>query len=124
LKNCQEETAKYFMYAIRECAACVVLVFTLSTFLFGLCVLLLAIEWKIESLWHASRETQLDGSHFFSPSAVHDAWRKAVVGQWNALYARYLKRGASMAYRTRMLVAVPDPVIQDSRAQSRRTSLR
>jgi len=111
------------MYTIRECVACVVLVFTAGTLLFGLGVVLLAIEWKIESLWRASRETQADGSYFFSRSAVREA-RQAVLGQWNALYERCLKWGASMVYRSPILVASSDPMIRESHVQSRRPSLR
>jgi len=111
------------MFTFYECVACVVLVFTLSTFLFGLCVLLLAIEWKIESLVRTLGQIQPDGSYFFSRSAVREV-RQAVLGQWNALYERCLKWGASMVYRSPVLVASSDPIIRDSHAQSRRPSLR
>jgi hypothetical protein len=123
VKDCSEERSKQFMYTIRECVACVVLVFTLSTMLFGLGVVLLTIEWKFESLVRTSGDIQPDGSRFFSRSAVREA-RQAVVGQWNALYARCLKWGASMAYRSPILVASSDAMIQDSQVQSRRPSLR
>jgi len=112
------------MYTIRECAACVILMFTLSTLPFGLCILLLTIKWGIKRLRRTSGEIQQDASHTFSRSAVRDARHKGVVGQWNALYARCLKRGASMAYRSRILVASSDPMIRDSHVQSRRPSLR
>jgi hypothetical protein len=91
--------------------------------LFGLGVVLLTIEWKFESLVRTSGDIQPDGSRFFSRSAVREA-RQAVVGQWNALYARCLKWGASMAYRSPILVASSDAMIQDSQVQSRRPSLR
>jgi hypothetical protein len=68
------------MYTISECVACVGLIFTLSTLLFGLCIVLLTIRWGIESLGRTSGEIQQDGSHFFSRSAVRDARHKAVVG--------------------------------------------
>ena len=97
---------------------------TLSTFLCGFYVVLLTIGWEIERLWHMSGKIQPDASHFFSGSAVRDAWHKRVLGQWNALYARCLKRGATMAYQSPVLVASSDPIIRDSRVQSRRTSLR
>jgi hypothetical protein len=111
------------MYTIRECAACVVIVFTLSTILFGLCVVLLTVEWRIESRWRALRQTQPDSSRFFSRSAVRDA-RQAVVSQWDALYERCLTREANVVYRSPVLVASSDPMSRDSRARSRRTSLR
>jgi hypothetical protein len=92
--------------------------------LFGLGVVLLTIEWKFESLVRTSGDIQPDGSHFLSRSAVRDAWHKGVVGQWNALYARCLKWGASMAYRSPVLVTNSDPTIRDSRVESRRPYLR
>ena len=111
------------MYTIRECVACVVLVFTISTLLFGLCVLLLTIDWKIESLVRTLGQIQPDGSYFFSRSAVREA-RRAVLGQWNALYERCLKGGASMVYRSPVLVASSNPVIRRSHLHSRRADLR
>lgn len=111
------------MYTICECVACVVVALTLSIFLCAFYVVLLTIRWGIERLWRTSGEIQQDGSHFFSRSAVREA-RQAVVGQWNALYERCLNRGASMVYRSPILVASSYPLIRDSHVQSRRPSLR
>ena len=45
------------MYTICDFVACVVLIFTLSTMLFGLGVVLLTIEWGIESLGEVGRNS-------------------------------------------------------------------
>jgi hypothetical protein len=105
------------MFTVYECVACVVLVFTMSTLLFALCVVLLTVEWKIESLVRKSGEIP-DG--FFSPSAM----RNAIVGQRNFLYAWCLRSGANMGYRLPVLATSSDPLIRDSQAQSTRHSLR
>ena len=102
------------MYTIRECVACVVLVFTAGILLFVLCTVLLAVEWGIERLWHTSFEIPADASHVFSRSVVGDAWRKAVLAQWNALYAGWLKMGAGIAYRSPVLVASSNPLLRVS----------
>jgi hypothetical protein len=112
------------MYTIRECVACVVLVFTAGILLFVLCTVLLAVEWGIERLWHTSFEIPADASHVFSRSVVGEVWRKAVLAQWNALYAGWLKVGAGIAYRSPVLVASSDPLLRESHAQSPRYSSR
>jgi len=50
------------MYTISECVACAVVTFTLSAFLFALCVVLLAIEQSIESRWGTPRIFQKAGT--------------------------------------------------------------
>ena len=112
------------MYTFRECVACMAMVFTLNALLFGLCLALLTIEWGIESLVRWSGQIQQSRSRFFSPSAAVDAWYRTVVDEWDALYEWYLKRGASMFYRSPVLVASSDRMIRDNRAQSLRHSLR
>ena len=54
------------MYTISECVACVVLIFTLSTFLSAFCVVLLTIRWESESRRRASREIRQDTTRVFS----------------------------------------------------------
>jgi hypothetical protein len=87
------------MYTISEYGACVVLMLTLGTLLFGFCVVLLAIKWGIESLWGTSRAIQQDGTHFFSRPAVRDARHRAVAGAEPPV-CLVLAKGESMSRRT------------------------
>ena len=50
------------MYAISEYVTCVAVTFTLSAFLFALCVLLLAIERSIDKRWGMERIFQKAGA--------------------------------------------------------------
>jgi len=92
------------MYTICDFAACVVLIFTLSTLLFGLCTVLLTIEWGIESLVRTKLNRMVRSFSYDQP---------------------FVMRGTSplsesMGYRQRVLVASSDPMIRDSQVQSRR----
>jgi len=59
------------MYVISECVTCVVLTFTLSAFLFAICVVLLTIKQGIESRRGASRAFQKVDTLFLArPAAV------------------------------------------------------
>jgi hypothetical protein len=92
------------MYTIYDCAACVVVGLTLSTFLCALYVVLLTIKWGIERLWRTSDE----------------------IRSMERPIRTVLENGASMAsmvYRSRVLVPVAssDPMIRDS-VQRRRPS--
>lgn len=95
------------MYTICNFAACVVLIFTLSALLFGLCTVLLTIEWGIESLVRTKLNRTV---RTFS----HD--QPFVMRGTSPLLA-------SMGYRSPVLVASSDPMIRDSHVQSRRASL-
>jgi len=54
------------MYIISEYVACVVVAFTLSTFLCAFWVMLHTIRWGIESRRRASREIRQDTTRIFS----------------------------------------------------------
>ena len=59
------------MFVVSECVTCVVVAFTLSTFLFAFCVVLLAIEQQVETRKATSRVFQRVGMLFGArPAAV------------------------------------------------------
>jgi hypothetical protein len=95
------------MYAIYDCAGCVVLTFTLSTLLFGLCTVLLTIEWGIESLVRTKFSSMVRTFSQDHPFVIRGT----------------SPFSASMDYRSPVLVATSDAMIRDSHVQSRRPSL-